>query len=126
MFTALREVHWALGDDGREQRFIQTRRRHGYQFGIRMALGANAAAVLQLVLGRGLRQLALGVALGLGGALGAAHVMSNAGLLVRTSPDEPVVFGAITALLLGVGLTACWLPARRAFHIAPTEALRTE
>jgi predicted permease len=96
------------------------------EIGIRMALGATAAAVQQLVLSRGLGQLALGVVLGLGGAFGAAHVMSNAGLLIQTSPNDPAVFVAITALLLGVGLAACWLPARRASRIAPTEALRNE
>jgi hypothetical protein len=104
----------------------QSTARRTREIGIRMALGANAAAVLQLVLGRGLRQLALGVVLGLGGALAAAHVMSNTGLLVRVSPNDPIVFLAITGLLLAVGLTACWLPARRASHIAPTEALRSE
>jgi len=104
----------------------QSTARRTREIGIRMALGANAAAVLQLVLGRGLRQLALGVVLGLGGAFGAAHVMSNTGLLIRVSPNDPIVFLAITGLLLAVGLAACWLPARRASHIAPTEALRTE
>jgi ABC-type antimicrobial peptide transport system permease subunit len=96
------------------------------EIGIRMALGASAAAVQRLVLSQGLRHLVLGVVLGLGGAIGAAQVMSRTRLLIHTSPNDPTVFGAITAVLLGVGLAACWLPARRASRIAPTEALRNE
>jgi predicted permease len=96
------------------------------EIGIRMALGATATVVQKLVLTGGLRQLALGVVLGLGGAFAAARLMSNAGLLMRASPNDPVVFIAITVLLLVVGLVACWLPARRASRIAPTDALRTE
>jgi predicted permease len=96
------------------------------EIGIRMALGASAAAVQRLVLSQGLRHLVLGVVLGLGGAIGAAHVMSRTRLLIQTSPTDPTVFGAITAVLLGVGLAACWLPARRASRIAPTQALRAE
>jgi hypothetical protein len=96
------------------------------EIGIRMALGATARSVQRLVLSRGLRQLALGVALGLGGAVAAAHVMSNAGLLIRTSPNDPLVFLAITTVLLAVGLAACWLPAHRASNIPPTDARRTE
>jgi predicted permease len=96
------------------------------EIGIRMALGASSIAVQRLVLSQGLRQLVLGVTLGLGGAVGAAQVMSRTGLLIQTTPNDPTVFGAITALLLAVGLVACWLPARRASRIAPTEALRNE
>jgi len=96
------------------------------EIGVRMALGAPAGAVVRLVLSRGLWQLGLGLALGLAGALGAARVMASTGLLLRASPDDPLVFAAITALLIGIGLLASWLPARRASLIAPTEALRSE
>jgi putative ABC transport system permease protein len=96
------------------------------EIGIRMALGATAAGVVRLVLSRGLYQLTGGLLLGLGGAYGATHLLSKSGLVLAVSPDDPFVFTGITIVLIVIGLVACWLPARRAAHIAPTEALRTE
>lgn len=96
------------------------------EIGVRMALGATAGSIVRLVLSRALWQLGVGVALGVGGGFGAAHMMSKSGLLLRVSPNDPVVFVAITALLLAVGVLASLLPARRAAHIAPTQALRIE
>ena len=56
----------------------------------------------------------------------ATIVLARAELLLGVSPHDPLVSVSVTVLLLGVGLTACWLPARRASRLAPTEALRTE
>ena len=94
------------------------------EFGIRMALGALHSQVLVLVLRRGLRLLALGVALGLAGALALGRVMGS--LLYQTKPIDPAVFGAVTALLAVIALIACWLPARRATKVNPIIALRAE
>ncbi|MBI2517202.1 MAG: ABC transporter permease [Opitutae bacterium] len=94
------------------------------EIGIRMALGATAGRVVRLALRRGLVQLGLGLALGFAGALAAAQLMAN--MIGVVSPRDPVVFLTIALLLSGIGLLACWVPARRAAHIAPTEALRTE
>jgi ABC-type antimicrobial peptide transport system permease subunit len=104
----------------------QTTSRRTREIGIRMALGATAAGIVRLVLSRGLGQLAIGVVLGLGGAFGATRLMQQAGFLIQVSPNDPLVFITITALLVIIGVIACWLPARRAARIAPTEALRTE
>jgi ABC-type antimicrobial peptide transport system permease subunit len=104
----------------------QTTARRTREIGIRMALGATAANIARLVLSRGLAQLLLGLVLGLGGAFAATRLMDNVGFLIGTSPRDPVVFAGITLLLIAIGLVACWLPARRAARIAPTEALRTE
>ena len=104
----------------------QSTARRTREIGIRMALGATAGRIARLVLGRGLTQLLVGLGLGLAGAWGATRLMAQGRLLLRISPDDPVVFIAITALLLGIGLFACWLPARRAARLAPTEALRSE
>jgi predicted permease len=104
----------------------QTTARRTREIGIRMALGATAANISRLVLSRGLAQLLLGLVLGLGGAFAATRLMDNVGFLIGTSPHDPVVFVGITLLLIAIGLVACWLPARRAARIAPTEALRTE
>jgi len=94
------------------------------EIGIRMALGATASRVVQLMLARGLRQLALGLALGLAGALAATRLLDS--FLGLISTRDPLTFVAITTLLSAIGLFACWLPARRAARVAPTEALRTE
>ncbi|MFZ5495962.1 MAG: ABC transporter permease [Verrucomicrobiota bacterium] len=104
----------------------QTTARRTREIGIRMALGATAAAIVRLVLSRGLLQLGLGLLLGLGGAYGATHLLTKARLVVQVSAGDPVVFISITVLLIAIGLFACWLPASRAARIAPTEALRSE
>ncbi len=97
------------------------------EIGIRMALGATGGRIMQLVLSRGLTQLGIGLVLGLGGALACTELLKKAGMLFGgVSTRDPVVFAGVTALLIVVGLLACWLPARRAARIAPTEALRVE
>ena len=104
----------------------QTTARRTREIGIRMALGATTANIARLVLTRGLTQLLIGLGLGLGGAIAASQLMDQVGFLIGVSPHDPLVFLGITALLIGIGIAACWLPARRAARIAPTEALRTE
>jgi len=104
----------------------QATARRTREIGIRMALGATGARIAQLVLSRGLLQLGIGLVIGLGGAFGATHLMQQSGLVLRVSANDPVLFFAITGILVAIGLFACWLPARRAARIAPTEALRTE
>jgi len=104
----------------------QNTARRTREIGIRMALGATRAQIARLVLSRGLIQLGLGLALGLGGAYGAARLLENVGFLMGVPAQDPVVFAGIIVLLTVIGVAACWLPARRATRIAPTEALRTE
>ncbi len=102
----------------------QSTSRRTREIGIRMALGASAWKVVQLVLARGLLQLAVGLAIGLAGAIAATRLMDS--LPVISSTGDPVIFAVVVALLLGIGLLACWIPARRASRIAPTEALRID
>ena len=104
----------------------QATARRTREIGIRMALGATAANIARLVLTRGFMQLGLGLALGLGGAFATTHLLASTPLFGGVSPHDPLVFTGITALLVAIGVAACWLPARRAARIAPTEALRTE
>lgn len=104
----------------------QSTARRTREIGIRMALGATAQRILQMVLARGLVQLGLGLALGLGGAVAATHLLASVGFLFQISPDDPLVFVTITGLLLMIGLFACWLPARRAAALEPVQALRQE
>jgi predicted permease len=94
------------------------------EIGLRMALGAQRADVMRLVLGFGFRLTLAGVALGLVGALATTRLL--AGLLFQVSAINPLVFSSTAALLAAVAILASYLPARRAASIDPMHALRTE
>jgi putative ABC transport system permease protein len=94
------------------------------EFGIRMALGARSGDVLWLVLGQGLKLALIGAAIGLVAAIGLGRLLTK--LLFGVEPTDPVTMIAVAVLLGCVAMIACWLPARRATRIAPTEALRSE
>jgi putative ABC transport system permease protein len=89
-----------------------------------MALGASPGAVLRLMLGQGMAMVAVGVAVGLIGALALTRALAR--LLFGVSAHDPLTF-VVVALLLGmVALAACYLPARRAMKVDPTVAPRAE
>ena len=92
--------------------------------GVRMALGATPASIVGLVLGRTLRLACVGVALGLAGAYAAGGFMSR--LMFGVSPADPVLLGAVSALLFGTVLVASWLPGRRAARIDTLRALSAD
>jgi putative ABC transport system permease protein len=99
----------------------QATSRRTREIGIRVALGATPGRILSTVMRRGVLQLMLGLALGLGAAFGVTRLMST--LLFGVGPRDPIVFAAVSVILLAVGLLSCWLPARRAATIAPLIAL---
>jgi putative ABC transport system permease protein len=92
------------------------------EIGVRMAVGASHREIAWLVLRRGLWQLAIGLTLGICGALAVSGVLS--GVLVEIRPNDPVTFGGIVLLLSVVSITACTVPARRAARVDPVVALR--
>jgi putative ABC transport system permease protein len=94
------------------------------EFGIRMALGASPSDVLKQVFLEGGRLAALGLVLGLIGALALTRLMAS--LLFGVKPSDPVTLGVAAALLAFVALTACYIPARRATRVDPLVALRYE
>lgn len=94
------------------------------EIGVRMALGAQSGQVSWLILRQGLVQLAIGLALGTAGALGAAPVLQT--LLVQIKPSDPVTLGGIGILFTIVTVCACLIPARRATRLDPLQALRIE
>jgi predicted permease len=102
--------------------YAVTQRRR--EIGVRMALGADRRDVLRLVLTRALRIVVAGLVVGLAGAAGVTHVLQT--FLFGVTPTDPLVFTAVTLLLMAVGLMAAWLPARRATRIDPWAALRAE
>ena len=94
------------------------------ELGIRMALGAQARQVLQLVLGQGMALAAIGLLLGLFAAFGSTRLVGT--LLYGVNPSDPLIFGGVTVLLAAAAFAACYFPARRALKIDPVIALRFE
>ncbi|HVF42538.1 MAG TPA: FtsX-like permease family protein, partial [Pyrinomonadaceae bacterium] len=94
------------------------------EIGLRMALGAQPARVLVLVLRQGLLLTLAGIGIGLVGALALTRVMSS--LLFGVNATDPLTFAAIVPLVAIVSLVACYIPARRATRIDPLVALRYE
>jgi putative ABC transport system permease protein len=102
--------------------YFVTQRTH--EIGVRMALGARRGHVVRLVLGQGMRVMAIGIGFGLAGAIGLTQFLR--GLLYEVRPNDPITYVAVCLLLGGVGFVAGCLPAWRAMRIDPMVALRYE
>ena len=94
------------------------------EIGVRMALGAQPADVLRLVIRQGMKLIVSGMALGLAAAFSLTWIVR--GLLHGVGSTDLPTFFSVAVLLAGVALLACWLPARRAARTDPMEALRYE
>ena len=99
-------------------------RRRTREIGIRMALGAQMADVLRLVLRQGVALTAAGLVVGFASAVAATRLLS--GFLYGVKPLDPLTFAAVILLLALTALLACWLPARRAAKVDPMVAVRYE
>ena len=99
-----------------------TQRRH--EMGVRIALGAQRRDVVRLVVGRALRPVGAGVAIGLVVAIGVTRVAQ--GLLYGTSAHDPATYAAVALTLLSVGAVAAYAPSRRAARADPVSALRAD
>jgi predicted permease len=94
------------------------------ELGVRVALGARAGHVWWLITRRAAVQLAVGITLGLGGALGAGQFLQ--GMLFGVSSRDPLTLVGVPVLMAVVALVACFVPARRAMRLDPVAALRAE
>jgi len=97
--------------------------RRTHEIGIRVSVGAGPGDVMWLVLRQALRQLLLGLALGLLGAMAVGRAV--AALLLETTGTDPLTMISISLLLIAIALLACVIPARRANRLDPLAALRT-
>jgi macrolide transport system ATP-binding/permease protein len=95
-----------------------------HEIGIRMALGAESGDVLKMVMSRSLLMIAVGLAIGTAVSFVGARALAS--FLVGVTPTDPVTFGGVLLLLLGVTLLACIIPAYRATRVDPLVALRYE
>ena len=120
-FAALAVVLAATGVYGLMAYLVQQRVR---EMGIRLALGADARRVRNLIIGDGMRLAIVGIGIGLAGALGSTRAIES--FLFGVTARDPAVLTVAAALLCCVALLAVWLPARQASRVDPVAALRTE
>ena len=121
LFAATALALTAIGIFGVVSYGVQQRVR---EIGVRVALGASSGSVLRLIVGRSLRFVVAGAALGVVGALGLTRFLAN--VLYGVKASDPLAFSVAVATLIGVAVLASYVPARRATRIDPVRALRLE
>jgi putative ABC transport system permease protein len=97
-------------------------RRH--EIGVRMAIGARPAEILRMILGQGMGLALIGVVVGFLGALWLTRLLQQ--LLFEVTPNDPLTYVGVAAVLGLSALAACYIPARRAARVDPIIALRVE
>src|SRR4029453_5244367 len=102
--------------------YTATQRTH--EIGIRIAVGARDADVVKMMMKHGMKPALIGLAIGLGAALGLTRLMKS--LLFGVTATDPLTFVTLATFLMIVALIACYLPARRATKVDPMIALRFE
>jgi ABC-type antimicrobial peptide transport system permease subunit len=121
IFAALAIALGAVGIYGVMSYSVWQRTR---EIGVRIALGAESATVLRMVLVQGMKLALLGVTLGLAASLALTQIMKS--MLYGVTPSDPLTFLSVTAMLVVIALAACYIPARRAMRVDPMVALRDE
>jgi putative ABC transport system permease protein len=120
-FAVLAGLLAAIGIYGVLAYLVDQRRR---EFGIRVALGARPSDVFALVLRQGSTPMAAGLIAGIAGAFALTRLLKS--LLYEVSATDPLIFGAVSLLLIAVSLAAMSVPAHRATRVDPLDAVRHE
>jgi putative ABC transport system permease protein len=94
------------------------------EIGVRMALGATATAVRRMVVSRGARVMVVGVVIGIVVAIAATRLLRS--LLYGVEPVDPIIFAAMSAMMIAIGAFASYIPAWRASRVNPIESLRSD
>jgi len=94
------------------------------EIGVRLALGATRSHIRALILGQGLRLLAIGLVVGVAAAVGCSRILGS--ILFEVNAVDPVLYGLVSVFLAAAAILACWLPARRAARVDPIVTLRAE
>ena len=121
VFGALSLTLAAIGRYGVVAYVVRQRER---EIAVRVALGAPPSQVMGLMLRQGMTPVAIGLAVGLGGALAVTRLLQS--LLYGVSATDPLTFAGVATLLAAVALLASWLPSRRATRVQPALTLREE
>jgi len=95
-----------------------------HEIGIRVALGADRAKIMRLVLRQAMRPVAIGALVGVAGCAAVSTVLSS--MLFGLNAHDPIAFTSIPLFLVGIAMLACYLPARRAMRVDPMIALRQD
>jgi ABC-type antimicrobial peptide transport system permease subunit len=111
----------AVGLYGMLAYVVAERRR---EIGVRMALGATTGAVRRMVVAQGAKLVVIGAVIGVAAALASTRALGT--LLYGVKAVDPVVFVMMSAMLIGIGVLASYLPARRASRTDPIESLRSD
>jgi predicted permease len=121
IFAAVALLLAAIGTYGVLSYMISERHR---EIGIRMALGAGNSQVIGLVLKQGITIAAVGIVVGVGGALALSRITQS--LLYGVDPADPATFGAVVGVIAVVATAACLIPMRRATRVDPLTAIRAD
>jgi putative ABC transport system permease protein len=95
-----------------------------HEVGIRVALGAQRLDILRMAIGEGMLVVAIGLIVGIAGALAVTRVFQS--MLFGVNATDPITLAVVAGILAGVALLACYIPARRATRVDPLTALRVE
>ena len=124
LFTIFAVIALVLASAGLYGVMAHSVSRRTREIGVRMAVGGSGRDILRLVFGEALRQIAIGLAVGLPAALAVTRVLRTG--LLGVSPGDPITFAAVIVVLILSGLLGAALPARRAVRVDPVAALRCE